>query len=183
MQNAPQEIRSLLSNADCLYTLPQVEEAIATLAGQISEELRPLNPILLPIMNGGLTVAAGLLRHLDFPLQLDYMHVTRYRDSTSGGSLDWIYEPRIALAERHVLLIDDLLDHGITLEAAVNYCREKGARSVKTAVLIVKDLQERLGLKSVDYCALEAPDLYLFGYGMDYKSYWRNAPGIYAVKS
>ena len=183
MPKVPEEIHSLLANADRLYTLGQVEDGITALAGRINQELGALNPILLPIMNGGLTIAAGLLRHLAFPLQLDYMHVTRYRDSTSGGSLDWIYEPRITLADRHVLLIDDLLDHGITLEAAVNYCRGKGASSVRTAVLIVKDLQQRPGLQSVDYCALEAPDRYLFGYGMDYKTYWRNAPGIYAVKS
>ena len=103
MPKVPEEIHSLLANADRLYTLAQVEDGITALAGRINQELGALNPILLPIMNGGLTIAAGLLRHLAFPLQLDYMHVTRYRDSTSGGPLDCIYEPRITLADRHVL--------------------------------------------------------------------------------
>ena len=177
------EVRSLPEKANRLYTLEQVESALETLAARINAELGDENPLLLPIMNGGLTVAAGLLRHLNFPLQLDYMHVTRYRDTTSGGSVEWIYKPQTEIAGRNILIIDDLLDHGITLREAVDYCQKIGARSVKTAVLILKQIENRTGLQTVDYFALEAPDQYLFGYGMDYKSYWRNAPGIFAVKS
>ena len=181
MSNPPAEIQSLLAKAKRLYTVDEVENALASLADQINADLSEENLVLLPVMNGGLTLAAALLRKLNFPLQVDYMHITRYRNSTSGGELDWIYKPRLDISDRNVLIIDDLLDHGITLEAAVDYCRGRGAASVKTAVLIVKNLTQRPGLQRVDYFALEAPDEYLFGYGMDYKSYWRNAPGIFFI--
>ncbi|MGR8948284.1 MAG: hypoxanthine-guanine phosphoribosyltransferase [Gammaproteobacteria bacterium] len=181
MTQPPAEILSVMENASCLYEAAEIEAALARLAAQINIDLRDKNPIFLPIMNGGLATTASLLRRLDFPLQLDYVHLTRYRDTTSGGNIKWIYHPHIELKDRHVVLVDDLLDHGITLREAVNYCRRRGAISVYTVVLIVKLLDDRPGLQSVDYYALQAPDRYLFGYGMDYKSYWRNAPGIFAV--
>ena len=175
------EITTLLQHATCLYTSEQIENAIATMALQISHDLQHTNPILLPIMNGGLSIAASLMKHLQFPLQVDYLHITRYRGDTSGGTTDWIYRPRIDITDRVVILIDDLLDHGITLLEAVDYCKGAGAEAVYTCVLILKELQSRPGLQSVDYFALTSPDKYIFGYGMDYKTYWRNAPGIFAV--
>ena len=181
--NAPDDVLAAMDNASCLYSLDEVETALSSLANQVAADLELANPVLLPIMNGGLSVAASLLRRLHFPLQLDYLHITRYRDKTSGGAIDWVHEPKISLSGRNVLLVDDLLDEGITLNEAVSYCKDKGAASVRTAVLILKQLAHRPGLQAVDYYALEAPDRYLFGYGMDFKSYWRNAPGIYAIDS
>ena len=181
MATPPAEITTLLEKASCLYSAAEVESAIENLAGRISEDFKAKNPILLPVMNGGLPTAASLMKHFEFPLQLDYVHLTRYRDTTSGGDINWIYRPRIELKGREVILIDDLLDHGITLNEAVVHCRDSGAKSVSTVVLVVKQIQNRPGLKEVDYFALQTPDKYLFGYGMDYKSYWRNAPGIFAI--
>lgn len=180
-QAADEEIIRLLDSAVCLYDNDQIDHAISRMANSISTDLNQSNPILLPIMNGGLTLGAALMKHMQFPLQLDYLHVTRYRESTSGGEVEWIYKPRIDLRNRTVLIIDDLLDHGITLLEARNFCLSAGASRVCTAVLIVKEIINRPGIKNVDYHALTTPDKYLFGYGMDYKSYWRNAPGIYAV--
>lgn len=183
MKNGSDEkdIATLLDRADCLYDLVQIERGISNMADRISVEISHSNPILLPIMNGGLMLGAALMKHMQFPLQLDYLHVTRYRENTSGGKISWVYKPRINISERTVLIVDDLLDHGITLQEARNYCLSAGASRVLTAVLVVKDLAKRPGLKSVDFYALTTPDRYLFGYGMDYKTYWRNAPGIYAV--
>ena len=181
MVTPPAEISALLENASCLYTAEEIEMAIESLAAKISVDFHDKNPILLPIMNGGLPTAASLMKRFKFPLQLDYIHLTRYRDSTSGGDINWIYHPRLDLNDRAVILIDDLLDHGITLREAVSHCLERGAHSVSTVVLVVKELDHRPGLQTVDYFALRTPDKYLFGYGMDYKSYWRNAPGIFAV--
>jgi len=86
------------------------------------------------------------------------------------------------LKDRAVLIVDDILDGGLTLSAIVDYCRAQGARSVLTAVLVDK-LNARLpdGLHSADFCGLHVDNHYVFGYGMDYKGYLRNAPGIYMV--
>ena len=134
-------------------------------------------------MNGGLIFAGKLLTHLKFPLEASYLHATRYRNQTSGGDLFWKAKPEVSFIDRHVLIIDDILDEGHTLSAIVDFCKHAGARQVHTAVLIDKEHDRKAspGLKA-DYAGLPCIDRYIFGYGMDYKGYWRNAAGIYAVK-
>ena len=132
-------------------------------------------------MSGGLVPLSMLLTRLEFPLQVDYAHLTRYGSSTAGGELRWLRRPPEAVRGRTVLVVDDLLDHGITLSAVVEACRALGAAEVLTAVLVTKQVHDRSGLARTDFSALTVPDEYLFGYGMDYKTWLRNAPGIYAV--
>jgi len=123
------------------------------------------------------------LTKLVFPLEVDYVHATRYGHETTGAHLNWTAKPRLDLQGRTVLLLDDILDEGVTLAAIADYCRQQGAARVLMAVLV-----EKLHLRKVtpgmraDFSGLEVGDRFLFGYGLDYKGYWRNAPGIYAVK-
>lgn len=168
--------------ADCLYSPEEVALACDRMAAAVSARLRDCNPLLLVTMTGGMFPASLLMARLDFPLQVDYIHLTRYGAETRGGEIAWLRRPATSLAGRTVLLVDDLLDHGLTLAAAVEECRQAGALAVLTAVLVVKDVANRPGLPSVDFHALTTPDRYLFGAGMDYKTYWRNAGGIYAVR-
>ena len=170
------------ARADCLWTREQLELACDGMASAITSRLADANPLLLVVMTGGLVPAAMLLPRLEFPLQVDYIHLTRYGAATVGGSIEWIRRPPAHIAGRTVLLVDDLLDHGLTLQAAVRECELLGAHTVLTAVLAVKQMATRAGLDSVDFHAVETPDRYLFGYGMDYKSWWRNGGGIFAVE-
>ena len=107
----------------------------------------------------------------------------RYRQETTGGILEWKLQPESDMKDRTVLIVDDILDEGTTLCAIADYCLAHGAREVLTAVLVDKihERKARPGLKA-DFTGLYVEDRFLFGYGMDYKGYWRNAPGIYAVK-
>lgn len=178
----PADIQRTRDEADCLYTGAEVEQACDRMAVSIAARLRDANPLLLVTMTGGLVPAALLMSRLDFPLQIDYIHLTRYGQATQGGQIEWRKRPPASIAQRTVLLVDDLLDHGLTLAAAVDECRAQGAHEVLTAVLVVKQIDHRPGLAQVDFHALETPDRYLFGAGMDYKTYWRNCAGIYAVK-
>lgn len=182
MSAVPADIQRTRDEADCLYTGEEVAQACERMARAVDARLRGSNPLLLVTMTGGMVPAALLMSRLDFPLQLDYIHLTRYGSATSGGDIEWLRRPAVSLEGRTVLLVDDLLDHGITLGAAVDECRKSGAREVLTAVLVVKDVVNRPGLAAVDFHALVTPDRYLFGAGMDYKTYWRNCAGIYAVK-
>jgi hypoxanthine phosphoribosyltransferase len=106
--------------------------------------------------------------------------VSRYAGQTRGGELNWIAESSIGVQERHVLIVDDINDEGITLAAIVEHCKAQNPLSVKTAVLVDKHHNRKQGM--ADYQGLSVEDRYVFGYGMDYKGYWRNAPGIFAVK-
>ena len=178
-----EEISSVLTDADQLTTKAEVETAIGRLAEEITAELKEANPILICVMNGGLIFSGQLLTRLPFPLEVDYVHATRYGHETSGSGLNWIVKPQLELQGRTVLLLDDILDEGVTLAAIADYCRQQGAARVLMAVLV-----EKLHLRKVtpgmraDFTGIEIGDRFLFGYGLDYKGYWRNAPGIYAVK-
>jgi len=176
-------IRQVMLEADCLYTEAEVEAAIDRVAATINGELAERNPVVFCVMNGGLIFSGKLLPKLDFPLELSYLHATRYRNETSGGELFWKAKPEISFIDRDVLIIDDILDEGHTLGAIVDFCRHAGASAVHTAVLIDKDHQRKARPDlQADYVGLPCIDRYIFGYGMDYKGYWRNAAGIYAVK-
>ncbi len=151
------------------------------MAGQISDRLRESNPILLCIMNGGVIVTGKLACRLDFPLQIDYLHATRYREQTSGSDLQWKAYPSQPLKGRVVLLLDDILDEGTTLQKIIEYCQQQGAEAVLTAVLLDKQHDRKASDLKADITGLEVEDYYLFGYGMDYKGYLRNAAGIFAI--
>ncbi|WP_314409563.1 hypoxanthine-guanine phosphoribosyltransferase [Pseudomonas kuykendallii] len=175
-------IRQVMAEADCLHTEADVEAAIAKMALAINAELAERNPVVFCVMNGGLIFSGKLLPKLNFPLELSYLHATRYRNQTSGGELFWKAKPEISFMDRDVLIIDDILDEGHTLAAIIDFCRHAGAANVHTAVLVDKDhdRKARPDLKA-NYVGLSCVDRYVFGYGMDYKGYWRNAAGIYAV--
>ena len=177
------EMQQILDEADCLCPEADVQAAISRMAAAITERLAEANPVLFCVMNGGLIFTGQLLTQLRFPLQAEYLHASRYRHETSGGILEWKVQPNCNLRDRSVLILDDILDEGTTLLAIADYCRSQGAREVLTAVLVEKDhdRKARPGLKG-DFTGLVIEDRFLFGYGMDYKGYWRNAPGIYAVK-
>ncbi len=168
--------------ADLLHSQQAVEAALDRMAAQITAQLAASNPLLLCVLTGGIIPTGRLTTLLDFPLQLDYLHATRYRGATRGGELNWIAHPSISLRDRVVLVIDDILDEGATLAAIMEHCRGEGASQVYSAVLVEKLHDRKYHRIKADFTGLEVPDRYVFGYGMDYKDYLRNAPGIYAVQ-
>lgn len=172
-----------LAESDLLVSEAEVAAAIARIADEMTAELRDLNPVLICCMNGGLAFSGQLLTKLVFPLQVDYVHATRYGHAINGVALDWKVRPQIDLRGRTVVLLDDILDEGVTLAAIADYCRQQGAAKIMMAVLVEKLHLRKVtpGLKA-DFSGIEVGDRFLFGYGLDYKGYWRNAPGIYALK-
>lgn len=176
-----QQAWQVLQNADCLYKAEEVEAALESIAARATQALADKNPVVVCIMRGAIVPMGKLLLKLQFPLQIDYVHVTRYRDKLQGGHLEWIAGPYVDVRDRTVLLVDDILDEGATLAAIEQRFREDGAAEVYKTVLIVKD-RSRTHAITVDFPGLEVPDRYVFGYGMDYKGYLRNAPGIYAER-
>lgn len=175
------EVERVLEQADCIHDEHSVNAALDRMAEQITRDLGDHNPLVICVMNGGLVPAGLLLPKLDFPLKLDYLHATRYREDTSGKDLVWQHTPNHSLVDRHVLIVDDILDEGHTLEAIINYCHAQQPASLSTAVLAQKE-HDRGVRPPLEYVGLSVPDRYVFGCGMDYKGYWRNLPGIYAVK-
>ncbi|MFQ5644162.1 MAG: hypoxanthine-guanine phosphoribosyltransferase [Thiogranum sp.] len=174
-------IRAVQKNADLLFSQADVERALDRMAGEIERVLGARDPLLLCVMTGGLVPASELFTRFEFPVQLDYLHATRYRGTVGGSELKWITLPSQPLKGRTVLVVDDILDEGLTLAALLDYCREQGARAVYSAVLVEKLHERRAAGLQADFTGLQVEDRYVFGYGMDYHGYLRNLKGIYAV--
>ncbi len=178
----PEHIREVFAKATCLYSKNEISSALDHMATSISYRLAHTNPIFLCVVVGGMVALGNLLPRLDFPLEVDYVHATRYRNTTHGHDLEWKATPSTSLAGRTVVVVDDILDGGVTLASIVKYCEAQGAEAVFSAVLVDKhDARLPEGLASPDFCGLKIENHYVFGYGMDYKGYLRNAPGIYVV--
>ncbi|MGD1977369.1 MAG: hypoxanthine-guanine phosphoribosyltransferase [Gammaproteobacteria bacterium] len=174
-------MEEVLGRAELIHPAQAVREALDAMAGQITEAMSDRDPILLAVMTGGMVPAVHLSSRLKFPHRLDYVHATRYESGIRGGRLEWRARPHLELAENSVLIVDDILDEGITMSAIIDYCRHAGARDVRTAVLVEKHhTRHRTGV-SPDFSGLQVPDRYVFGCGMDYREYFRHLPAIYAL--
>lgn len=170
-----------LAQAELIYDRAAIDAALGRMAAQMNDELSTQNPLWITVMNGGLHTSAELSMRLNFPVEMDYCHATRYRGETSGGNLLWRAMPATTLRGRVVLLCDDILDEGKTLAAIRRHALAQGASKVLIAVL-TKKLHERCVPDLVaDYQGLTVPDRYVFGFGMDYSGSLRNLPGIYAL--
>ncbi|MES2212595.1 MAG: hypoxanthine-guanine phosphoribosyltransferase [Pseudomonadota bacterium] len=176
------QMQAVFNRARCLVPAAVVEAKVTLLAQRITQDLSEKNPILMCVMIGGLVPAGMLMSRLAFPLELDYVHATRYGQNLVGGALDWRVPPRLPLQGRTVLIVDDVLDGGLTLAGIVAHCQKAGAKEVLTMVLVDKRAARMPGgLIEADYVGLEVGPEFIFGMGLDYRGYFRNAPGIYCV--
>ncbi len=175
------EIRDVEASAELMFSEEQVEAALDRMASEINLSLKDSNPLVLCVLNGGIIAAGKLIPRLTMLLTIDSINASRYQNQISGGVIEWVLKPGAPLVGRTILIIDDVLDEGITLAAIKDYCLEQGADAVYCAALIDKLLDHGKPVKA-DFIGLHVPNRYLFGYGMDYKGYLRNASGIYACK-
>ena len=169
-----------LQQAELIHSAQAVASAISAIASQINQDYAHDAPIVLCVMGGGVVFTGQLLPQLIFPLEFDYVQATRYHGATEGKQLTWIIKPSAKIKQRKVLVLDDILDEGITLQAIVEECKLLGASEVKIAVLIEKQLNKTKPIHP-DYLGLTVPDRYVFGCGMDVYGWWRNLPAIYAL--
>ena len=171
----------VLDESDLVASADEVRAAIGRMAGEIQTALTDRYPIVLVVMGGAVVFAGQLLPLLRMPLDLDYLHATRYGAATSGGQLHWRVQPPEAARGRAVLVLDDILDGGQTMHAIREKLFAQGATSFHCAVLVEKILP---GPKPIaaDFVGLRIPDRFVFGCGMDARGYWRNLPEIRALK-
>jgi len=177
----PEEARRILKSAEPVCSAAEVSAAVTRIAAEIRRRLSDANPLVLSVMGGAVVVTGQLLPLLDFPLDFDYIHVSRYNEETSGGSIRWKVQPNSRVQGRVVLVIDDILDQGETLAEIRRRVMEMGASSFYSAVLANKDLGRDKPIRP-DFVGVTVPNRYVFGFGMDVHGSWRNLPAIYALK-
>jgi len=177
-----ESIQAVLKNAVCLYSIAEINTALDKMAAEITKELANTNPLILCVMTGALITTGHLVTRLHFPLEMDYIHVTRYQGSMRGGDLHWLVEPRQSLKDRTILIVDDIMDGGLTISAIMDYCKQAKAKAIYSAVMVSKNRKREPGVDfEPNFVGVKTEDKFLFGFGLDYKEYLRNVPGIYAV--
>lgn len=173
--------QAMLADAEIIYEAVAVEAAMARVADEITKRLAASYPLVLCVMTGGVVFCGQLLTKLDFPLDFDYLHATRYGPETQGGKISWRTAPWTPVKGRTVLVVDDILDEGVTLAAVKDSLLRMGAAEVLVAVLTDKAHGRQKPI-SADFIGLTVPDRFVFGCGMDAGGAWRNLPAIYAMK-
>jgi hypoxanthine phosphoribosyltransferase len=175
----PQEI---LKHSTLVATRAEVEAAIERMASEVNAHFGNSPVVLLIVMTGAVMPAAWLAPRLKMPLQMDFIHATRYDGDTEGGELRFRVPPRAELKGQDVLIVEDIFDVGLTLQAIVRYCHEQDAASVHSAVLVRKIHDRPTTGETPEFIGMEVEDKYVFGCGMDAYEYWRQLDEIRALK-
>ena len=173
--------RAILADADLIHSESTVQAALDQVAQAIRGRLADRHPVVLCVMTGGVVFCGQLMAKLDFPVDFDYLHATRYGPETQGGKISWRTAPWTSVKGRTVLVVDDILDEGVTLAAVKESLKRLGADEVLTAVFADKQNGKEKPI-AADFVGLTVPDRFVFGYGMDVDGAWRNLPAIYAMK-
>jgi hypoxanthine phosphoribosyltransferase len=178
----PEQAWQVLQSADEICPAAAVMSAVKRMGGEITARLHDRAPLVLNVMRGSVVFVGHLLPLLHFPLDFDYLDVTRYRDAMSGGEIAWKVTPGTNVAGRLVLVVDDILDEGRTLAAVRSRLLAAGAREFYSAVFADKEIARPKPI-APDFTGIRVPDRYVFGFGMDVKGAWRNLPAVYALKA
>lgn len=178
-----------LDHSETVVSAQAMKTALAQMAQQLQARLAASSDadlalttqgiVLLCVMRGGLYLAGQMMERLGLPARLDYLQANRYQ-GTSGHEIVWRTSPELSLAGQIVVVLDDILDAGITLAEVVRYCQQAGATQVLTAVLCEKDNGLTKPIQA-DVVGVHVPDRYVFGCGMDVYGWWRNLPEIRAL--
>lgn len=176
-----QQLQQILQTAELIHSEQTIAQTVKCLAADITRVLSHQQPLVVCVMGGAVVFTGQLLPQLRFPLDFDYLHLTRYDGKMQGGEIHWLTQPTEKMQDRVVLVLDDILDEGITLAAIRSKVLEKGAKAFYSAVLVEKETGRPKPFKA-DFVGLTVPNRYVFGFGMDVQGAWRNLPAIYAVK-
>ena len=176
--NQTHDPRALLENSRVLFNREEVQAAVQKMADEINLFYGDEPVVVISVLTGAIIPAAWLITRLKMPVQMDFVHATRYRGGLYGAELEYRVPPRLSLEGRNVLIVDDIFDEGNTLAAIKGSVESRKARSVKMAALVRKDHDRGLPRDYVDFVGLDVPDVYVFGCGMDAYEEWRHLDEI-----
>ena len=176
-----QQTNDILNQAELIVSAEKVQAAVISVAQEINTVLADMHPLLLSVMGGAVVFTGQLLPLLTFPLDFDYVHVSRYGTKQQGGILHWKVVPRENVTGRVVLVVDDILDEGETLAAVKQRVLDLGAAKFYSAVFADKRIGKVKPVRA-DFVGLELPNRFVFGFGMDIHGAWRNLPAVYATR-
>ena len=173
-------IQALIRKSSVIYSEIEIKTVIKNIADQVNQTIKTDELYVLCVMNGALIFAGQLLPRLEKNIQYSYIHATRYAASLTGGPIHWLVKPPIDIEGKTVLILDDILDEGITLREIAATCLAMKAKAIFTAVLFDKEIAKEKSYLP-NFIGLKVPNRFVFGYGLDCKGLGRNLPHLYAL--
>ena len=177
-----EEALRLLEEAELVCDAECVQREVARIAREVTAKLGERFPVVLSVMGGAAIFTGQLLPQLSFPLEFGAIEVTRYNNDIQGREISWRLAPRDNVRGRTVLVLDDILDEGITLAAIHKRLLEMGAARVYSGVFADKETGRTKPVKA-EFVGITVANRYVFGFGMDAYGLWRNLPAVYALKN
>jgi len=175
-------LKQLVSESTKIYSYQEIVDAIDDIAACCNKKFKNKHLSLMPIMKGALPFSGHMIPKLDFSLELDYIHASRYKNNIATENLEWFYKPNNQLVKnKSILLVDDVLDEGITMASVKRNLLALGAKEVFVAVLFDKKINIEKPIKA-DFIGLEIPNKYVYGFGLDFNGIGRNMPHLYAYE-
>ncbi len=161
-----------------MLTRQQIEAAVGQLAGEINRDYRNKCPVLIGILKGSFIFMADLVRRLDFPLEVDFIEAASYGcATTSSGRVRMLCKPQARIKDREVLLVEDIVDTGVTIACLLDYLRRKQPATLRLCALADKPSRRKVPV-TVDYLGFTVPDRFMVGYGLDFAEKYRNLPDV-----
>jgi len=176
------KIEDIINDSEVLYTSDEIKVGISNIADSINEYFIDVeNSItVLPVMKGAIPFAGYLIPQLTFNTNIEYIHITRYHQNIGTEDCNWIYKPnKSVVKDRVILVMDDILDEGITLLNIKDELKLMGAKSIVTTVLFDKKINKKKST-SADFVGLAVPNKYVYGFGLDFNGSGRNLPDLYS---
>lgn len=169
-----------------MYTKEELDAKIAELGKKITEDYQEMNDdrkiLVVCILKGASVFFSDIIRHIDLPIGIDFMMASSYGDETvSSGKVSIKKDLEVDVRNRHVLLVEDIIDSGITMECVMRILKQRGADSVKLCALFSKPSRRKIDV-NIDYLGYEIPDEFIVGYGLDYAEKYRNLPYVGILK-
>lgn len=165
-------------NLDVLISEERLQARIAELGAEISKDYEGKEIVVLCILKGGVMFMTDLVKHITVPLKMEFMVVSSYGDEyKSSGLVRIIKDLDEPIHDKHVLIVEDIIDSGRTLAYLNKMLKERKPASLKLCTLLNKE-EERIGEVEVDYTGFKVGNEFVIGYGLDYKQYYRNLPYI-----
>ncbi len=181
-QDGPPAPRTLLENSRVIFNRDEISAAVQKMANEINRFYGDKPLVVISVLTGAIIPTTWLVTKLKMPVQMDFVHATRYRGGLYGAELEYRVPPRLELEGKNVLIVDDIFDEGNTLAAIKGSVEKRKAGSVKMAVLVRKDHDRGLSRDYVDFVGLDVPDVYVFGCGMDAYEEWRHLDEIWVLE-
>jgi len=165
-----------------LFTKDEIQATVKKLAAEIRRDYLGKHPILIGVLKGSFMFLADLIRHLDFPLEVEFIRLSSYGGRESSGKIKLVQRLQAKVKGRHVLVVEDIIDTGLTTAFVLDYLSKKKPASLKLCVLTDKPSRRQIPV-NIDYRGLTVPNKFIVGYGLDWDERFRNLPDIYIVEN